>query len=108
MTSKSTWKRHERTVAKRFGARRVVGSGSCGREDLSTSDSTHPKLYIECKLAKAHAVWTQYKEMAAKALEEGKVPVLALKEKGKQGFLLVVSESHLDEFISIVLEKGLT
>ena len=49
-THRSTWKRRERDAARLFGARRQVLSGSSGREDVTGSDTTHERLFIETKL----------------------------------------------------------
>lgn len=47
-TNRSTWKKFERSVARFFGAERTALSGSNSK--ISSSDSTHDRLYIECKL----------------------------------------------------------
>jgi hypothetical protein len=62
---------------------------------VTRSDSLHPDLYIECKYGKTVAPWTLYKDAAAKAKVEGKVPVLALKRTNEDGFLLVMRECDL-------------
>ena len=49
-TDRSTWKKRETQAAALFGARRQRCSGSSGRDDLSRSDSTHPRLFLEVKL----------------------------------------------------------
>ena len=78
-----------------FGARRQVLSGSSGRDDRSTSDSTHEVLYLETKLRASHAASALFAEVTAAARREGKTPVLALAVKGKPGFLLVVRPEDL-------------
>lgn len=94
-TSRETWKRFERTVAKFFGAKRNplsgINSGHTG------SDTRHGELYIECKLRKRFAFWSWFKEVEQSAEEEGKIPIMAFKEKGKKGWLLLVRPEHLKE-----------
>lgn len=78
----------EREVARFFNTERVPLSGSNSRHD-TCSDSLHKKLYIECKYRKTMAVRNLYDDTAEKARKENKVPVVALRVKGKQGVLLV-------------------
>jgi hypothetical protein len=78
-THRGTWKKSEDRAASLFGARRQVGSGSAGRDDIDTrSDSTHPALYIETKLRRSHAARSLHDQTRALARLEGKTPVLAL------------------------------
>jgi hypothetical protein len=94
-THPSTWKRRERDAARLFGAERQPGSGSCGRNDRTRSDSTHQRLYIETKLRAESSVRSLWDKTAALARREGKTPVLMLYAKGKTGGLVVCHESHL-------------
>lgn len=100
MTHKSTWKKFERAVAKFFGTCRKALSGGAGQEGQTKSDSHHPKLYIECKLRKKMAIWSLFDDTKKKASSEGKLPVIATKQKGKHGFLITVHSSDLEEFIN--------
>jgi len=95
MTHRRTWQKREQAIAARFGSKRNRGSGSSGREDLSSSDSTHPRLYLEAKLRARHAAVSLWDDTAAKAAKEGKTPVVALVEKGRPGYWLVVHIDHL-------------
>ncbi len=95
-THRSSWKRRERDAAGLFGARRQVLSGSAGRPDATTSDSTHPRLYIETKLRASSSVRTLWEEARAASRREGKTPVLMLYAKGKPGALVVVHEYDLE------------
>jgi hypothetical protein len=88
-----TWKSFERCVAAWFNAARASLSGSNGK--VTRSDTLHPKLFIECKYGKRIAPWKLWLETAEKARVEGKIPVLALKQTGEHGFLLVV---HCDDW----------
>jgi hypothetical protein len=94
-TSRSTWKRRERQAARRFGAERQPGSGSGGRSDQTKSDSTHDRLYVECKYRAASAVRSLWERTNAEAKREGKTPVLMLFTKNKPGALVVCHELHL-------------
>lgn len=80
-THRATWKLFERNVAKDFGTDRTPGSG--GIRTLSTgSDTLHDYLYIECKLRDKLSILSLYLEVESKARLEGKIPFLALKQKG--------------------------
>jgi hypothetical protein len=46
-THRRTWQMAEGRAAELFGSRRQAGSGSSGRDDVTCSDSTHPRLFIE-------------------------------------------------------------
>jgi len=92
MTARSTWKNHERTAARFFGAERVMGSGALPG---TSSDSDHPSIYIESKLRRQWALWSLFRETERKAQRESKVPVLAIREKGRHGWLLVCRPKDL-------------
>lgn len=93
----SNWKHRERQAAKRIGALRNIGSGSQGRPDKSSSDTTHPRLYVELKSRKKHTCVTLWDDTKTKALKEHKVPVVMLTENGRPGFWVLVHEKHLQE-----------
>lgn len=88
MTVNETWKRFEREVASWFGTQRTPLSG--GNSKHTHSDSLHDNLYVECKYRKRVAVQGLFDDTAAFAEQEGKIPVVALKQKGSPSFLLVV------------------
>ena len=90
---RGTWKAFERLVAKSFGTERTALSG--GNSKVTRSDTLHDVLYVECKYGKRVAPWSLFKDAAAKATVEGKVPVLCLKQKGETGFLVVCLASDL-------------
>jgi hypothetical protein len=100
-THRRTWQRTEGRAAALFGARRQVCSGSSGREDLTDSDSTHPTLFIESKLRPRHFARTLHDETKHLATKEGKVPVLALLDKNRPGFLVV---THSDDQMAVAAE----
>ena len=95
-TSKSSWKNFERIVATYFGTRRVPLSGSNSGHGTN-SDSLHPKLYIECKVRSKIALWQLFTDTEKKAKVEGKVPVVAIKQKGEKGYLLVMRPEDLEK-----------
>lgn len=94
--SDKSWKRNEREAAAFFGAYRNRLSGSSGRDCDSKSDSTHARLYMEHKRAKRHALWSLMDDTAAKAKDEGKLPVIMLKEHGRRGWLVVMLSADFD------------
>lgn len=99
-TSKSCWKGFERVVAQFFGTRRVPLSGSNSGHNTN-SDSLHDKLYIECKVRDKFSLWTIFKDTEAKAKEERKVPIVAIKQKSEKGFLLLIRPEDLEKITEI-------
>ena len=89
MTAKGTWKRVEREIAALFGTKRVPLSGINSGHGTH-SDTLRPRLYIEVKYREKYAVFTLFRDIMSKAKAEDKTPILALKEKGKQGVLLML------------------
>lgn len=99
-THKSTWKRSESKAAAIFGARRQPLSGSSGRDDVTSSDSTHPALFIEAKYRERHAVRSLHDATKALARREGKTPVLMLADKGRPGLLIVAHEDDMADVVT--------
>lgn len=95
-THRRTWQKREQSAAALFGASRQYGSGSGGRADQTTSDSDHPRIYLETKTYARQAVRSLWRDTLLAARKEGKTAVLALYEKSKAGALLVIHESDLD------------
>ena len=102
-TSKECWKSFERTVATYFGTRRVPLSGS-NRGHGTNSDSLHPKLYIECKVRSKIALWQLFSDTEKKAKLESKIPVVAIKQKGEKGYLIVLRPQDLENVLKIKKE----
>ena len=94
MADKS-WKAFERAVAKYFGCLRNSLSGSNSK--ATRSDTLHPQLFVECKHAKRIAVWSLFQKTKELAMKEDKIPVLALKQKHGEGFLVVCDSRDLQE-----------
>lgn len=103
-TSKSAWKSFERLVASFFGTKRVPLSGSNSGHGTN-SDSLHPKIYIECKVRGKISLWSLFTDTENKAKVEGKVPVVAIKQKGERGYLLVMRPDDLEKIYKICQEK---
>jgi hypothetical protein len=82
-----------------FGCKDKARCGPNRAEMASTSDSTHPRLYIEAKHYAKQAVRTLWRATALLAAKEKKTAVLVLYEKGKRGGLVVVHEDDLDAMI---------
>lgn len=101
--SKTTWKSFENLVAKFFGTRRVPLSGSNSGHGTN-SDSLHPKLYIECKVRGKIALWQLFTDTEKKAKVESKVPVVAVKQKGEKGYLLLIRPEDLQKIAEIQKE----
>lgn len=96
-THRRTWKKFEQKVANDFGAERNPLSG--GNSKMTRSDSTHKKLFIEAKLRQSFPLWKLYHDTKVLAEIEDKIPVVAIKEKGKEGYLILVNPEHLNELI---------
>lgn len=99
-TSRRTWQKAEGRAAEIFGARRQPGSGSGGRDDQTSSDSTHPTLYLETKLRAKHQARTLHDTVKVKAKKENKIPVLMLADKAREGFLVCVHSSDMAAFVA--------
>jgi hypothetical protein len=102
--SEKSWKRSERRVARLFGAERNPLSG--GNSGVTRSDSRHERLFIETKERARHEAWSIYDDAAEKAKKEGKLPVVALVQRGRRGVLICVNSADLKEFAAIVLGGG--
>ena len=93
------WKNRERLVAKFFGGMRNALSGINSK--VTHSDVIHDNLFIECKLRAKHTaikLWDDTKSLADK---EKKTPVIALCEKNRPGFWIMV---HSDDFEKVSKE----
>jgi len=102
-TSKVSWKSFEALVAKFFSTRRVPLSGSNSGHGTN-SDSLHDKLYIECKVRQKISLWQLFTDTEEKAKVEKKFPVVAIKQKGGKGYLLVLRPEDLQEIAKIQRE----
>lgn len=98
---RSTWKRGESKVARFFGTERTPLSG--GNSKITRSDILHEKLFVEVKHLSKMAVWKLFEGVKEKAIKERKKPVLALKQKGKAGFIICI---HSKDFNQILKRLG--
>ena len=85
-----TWKEFERPVANYFGCKRT---GPMQEKDAN--DINHPQLHVQCKHAKKHAILTVWDAAKKKTDKSGKIPVVAIKQKGRHGFWLLIRSSDL-------------
>ena len=90
-----TWKARERQVAGYFNTNRTPLSGGSSRH--TRSDSLHNELFIECKLRAKHTAISLWDDTAKLAKEEGKTPVIALCEKNRPGFWVMVHSNDLNK-----------
>ena len=82
------WKQMERDIAKKFGTRRS-GYEQSKKKKITSSDTFHPRLYIECKRRKRinlSSVWSQVTEGAKR---ERKIPLLVWKHPDMTHSLLI-------------------
>ena len=98
MANVSNWKGFERVVAKAFGTTRAPVCNN-----VTHSDTFSEKFYVEVKTRKKLGLWALYEDTKKKAEAEHKIPVIALKEKGKTGFLIGASPRYIKE-----IAQGLT
>jgi hypothetical protein len=93
------WKAFERRVAKFFSGpngQRNPGSGGFSLSQTKTkADVIHPDLFIECKQRVRHSVVRIWDKAQKDAKKEDKPVVVALSEKGRRGFWIMV---HSDDF----------
>ena len=87
------WKKRERDVAGFFDVKRTALSGGNGK--ITRAAVMHDKLFIECKLRAKHTVVSLWDDTAKLAKEEEKTPVIALCEKNRPGFWVMVHSSDL-------------
>ena len=92
MSRNPAWKQRERQVAKFFNAERTALSG--GNSKGTRADVIHDKLFIEVKLREKFAAVTLWDQTRKLADMEQKVPIIALCEKNRKGFWIMV-HSHV-------------
>ena len=96
------WKKRERDVANYFKGIRTPLSG--GNSKFTRADVIHDTLFIECKLRAKHTVVSLWDETAKLAKVENKTPVIALCEKNRPGFWVMVHSTDLEK-IDITKEE---
>ena len=95
------WKKRERDVANYFNGKRTPLSGGNGK--VTRADVIHEELFIECKLRAKHTAISLWDDTAKLAKEEGKTPVIALCEKNRPGFWVMVHSSDLEKIKKYLL-----
>ena len=86
-------KQRERNVAKFFGGVRTPLLGGNGK--ITRADVIHESLFIDCKLRAKHTAITLWDETKEIADTENKTPVIALCEKNRKGFWIMVHSDDL-------------
>jgi hypothetical protein len=67
----------------------------------------HERLFLECKLREKQAIWSLWADTAKKARKENKTPVVAIKEKGRQGEIYCIHGDDLETVLTeLLLAKG--
>ena len=61
----------------------------------------HEDLYIECKVREKFSLWSLFDDTEKKAKNENKIPIVAIKQKGEKGFLLVIRPESLEKIAEI-------
>ena len=80
----------ERVVAKAFGTTRAPVCNN-----TTHSDTFSDRFYVEVKTRKKLGLWALYEDTKQKAEAEHKIPVVAMKEKGKKGFLIITNPEYI-------------
>lgn len=88
ITDKS-WKRLERTVARKLKTTRNPLSGRASGHNTS-SDTLHPLLYVECKYKTKIPFVKEFWDKTIEARKEGKIPMLVFKEKYQSDELVII------------------
>ena len=91
------WKKFELDVARDFGTERNPLSGENSRHETN-SDSLHKNVYIEAKRDQkflGKILLNLLHDTVLKSKKEKKIPMIALKEKGKQGYWIMVRSNDL-------------
>ena len=82
MTSRGTWKRYERIIARKFGTERNPLSGINSKHN-TYSDTLHDKYYIEVKMRSKIPFWNTFMDTVEKAKKEKKIPMFIFRKKGQ-------------------------
>lgn len=99
-TSKRTWQRFEAAVAAIFGTKRVPFQ-VCNQGIILTPILCILIFTYECKLRESFSIWRLFDDTSKKAKKEGKIPLVAIKEKNKKGCLFIISPDNLKELADL-------
>lgn len=107
MTSRSTWKNAERAIARFHNpeeGRRTPLSGM--NSGITHSDAVGVDgMFIETKYRKTWALWSLYSDTKFLAKKECKIPVVAIREKGKKGFIDLIHSDYLDAYVQMYIRN---
>jgi len=102
MTAKRTWQKLEQRVCEKLGGRRTPLSGSNSQHGTSAdcmNCKILPNAYLEIKYRKTFAHHALFKDTAAKAKKECRLPLLITHVGGNHGELVTL---RLDDLIKLV------
>lgn len=104
----TTWKKVEARIADHINpgvGKRVPLSGSNSGHDTCGDGRNLNGIYVETKHRKKHQITTLHDDTRKKAKKENRVPVTAIHETGRHGFLYVVHSEDIDKFIKIMMRN---
>ncbi len=83
----SNWKRLERSVARKLGAKRNPNNGR------PQADVESPELVCECKYRRTLPAWLKEALAQAKAQAKGRLPVVVIRERYRHDAIVVMALS---------------
>ena len=92
----SSWKAHERQVAKKLGGQRVSRGADFGE---SAPDVLHDRFSIECKYRSKISQFLKDAHKQAAEYDKEKIPLVVLKERGMHGEFVLMK---LDDFTKLL------
>lgn len=101
--SDARFKRAERRVAGMLGTRRTPLSGGNSRH--TRSDTLHPDLYVEVKLAKNPPLWDEMLGLRRRAARQDRRPLIVLTHPDRSLRMAIVDLEDLVEY-ELVHESG--
>jgi len=105
MTAKRTWQKLEERVCAKFRGRRTPLSGSNSQHGTAADCIDCiilPEAYIEIKLRASFLHHALFRDAAAKAKKEGKIPLLVTHEKSTHGELVTL---RLEDFLELASDE---
>jgi len=105
-TDRSTWKRLESRVCRKFSGERTPLSGSNSQHGTAADciRTAHPWLYIEVKLRASFLHHTIFKQAAKEAQKEGKTPILVTHVKNEESELVTL---RIEDFLKYISVEGM-
>jgi len=99
------WKGFEKAIAAAFNTLRTPFSGS--NSGVTSSDSLHDRLYVECKFHKNQTILNLMRDTEKRAEEEHKVPIVALADPEEEGRYNKYVMFNIKDLFKIVREIDL-